>query len=94
VAQPPSSAASWMYSLDVARKAYFNAASEFLDGGSQMNICPGTRANVNPLARFLHLPGGTRQGEIRVLWVAKWFAEKRASTYRLLAIGYRLFAQR
>jgi hypothetical protein len=59
-----------------------------------MNICPGARANVNPLARFLHFPGGTRQGEIRMLWVAKWFATKRSSTYRLLAIGYRLFAQR
>jgi hypothetical protein len=30
VAQPPSSAANWMYSFEVAHKAYFSAASEFL----------------------------------------------------------------
>jgi hypothetical protein len=30
VAHPPSSAANWMYSFEVAHKAYFSAASEFL----------------------------------------------------------------
>jgi len=55
-------------------------------GASRMNICPRTRANVNPPARFLHPPVVSAKARYGCCAWLKRFAEKRASTCWLLAI--------